>query len=134
MTRTQGSTAGVGGRQTITAGTSPIADCTTSIQKMIATALSLRVSDLTMITEIAKPTAAASATSCPGSRWPVSGRTIVATPIRPRTMATIRAAFSRSPRNDTASSAVQIGIVNSIATTWAIGIMVNARNQPNWAA
>ena len=59
---------------------------------MIATALSLRVSDLTMITEIAKPTAAASATSWPGSRWPVSGRTIVATPIRPRTMATIRAA------------------------------------------
>ena len=34
----------------------------------------------------------------------------------------------------TASSAVQIGIVNSIATTCAIGIIVSARNHPNWAA
>ena len=100
---------------------------------MIATALSLLVSDLTMITAIAKPTAAARATSWPGSTWSVAGRTIVATPTMPRTMAAIRGPLSRSPRNETASSAVQIGIVNSIATTWAIGIMVRARNQANWA-
>ena len=45
----------------------------------------------------------------------------------------MRAAPSRSPRKATASSAVQIGIVNSMATTCASGIIVRARNQPNWA-
>ena len=49
-------------------------------------------------------------------------------------MAAMRGPLSRSPRKETASSAVQIGIVNSIATTWAIGIRVKAMNQPNWAA
>src|SRR6185369_1015383 len=134
MTRTHGQTAAVGVRQTSSAGMAPIADCTTSIQKTIVTALSVRVSDLTRITEIAKPTAAASAISWPGSTWSTPGRTMTATPTTPSTTATTRAALSRSPRNETASSAVQIGIVNSIATTCAIGISVSAKNQPNCAA
>ena len=120
-------------RQTSSAGTRPIADWMTSIQKMIATTLSVVVSDLTRMIEIAKPNAAASAISCPGSTCSMPGRTITATPISPSATAAIRAGPRRSPRNATASSAVQTGIVNSIATTWAIGIMVKARNQPNWA-
>ena len=111
----------------------PITDWTTSIQKMIETTLSVAVSDLTRMIEIAKPTAAASAMSWPGSTCSRPGRTMTATPTRPSATATMRAAPSRSPRKATASSAVQIGIVNSIATTCAIGIIVSARNQPNWA-
>jgi len=40
----------------------------------------------------------------------------------------------RSPRKATARQAVQIGIVNSIATTCASGIIVSATNQPYCAA
>jgi len=39
----------------------------------------------------------------------------------------------RSPRNNAATMAVQIGMVNSIATTWPIGISVSAKNQPSCA-
>ena len=39
----------------------------------------------------------------------------------------------RSPRRLAARIAVQIGIVNSIATTWPIGISVSAKNQPSCA-
>ena len=59
---------------------------------------------------------------------------MTATPTMPSATATTRAAPRRSPRKVTASSAVQIGIVNSIATTCAIGISVSAKNQPNCAA
>jgi hypothetical protein len=40
----------------------------------------------------------------------------------------------RSPRKATASTADQIGIVNSMATTCASGISVRATNQPYCAA
>ena len=71
--------------------------------------------------------------SWPGSMWPASGRTIMTTPTSPRTIALIFHGFICSPRKSTASTAVQIGIVNSIATTWPSGISVSAKNQPNCA-
>ena len=67
-----------GQRHTHSAGSRPSSDCTTSIQKLMATALSVRVSDLTIVTDTAKPTAAASATSCPGLSPELLGRTISA--------------------------------------------------------
>ncbi len=100
---------------------------------MILTTLSVVVSDLTRMIETANPIAAASATSWPGSTCASPGRTITTTPTRPSKTAPIRAGPRRSPRKPTASSAVHTGLVNSIATTCAIGIMVKARNQPNWA-
>ena len=40
----------------------------------------------------------------------------------------------RSPRKAAASRMIQIGIVNSMATTWASGIIVSAANQAYCAA
>ena len=39
----------------------------------------------------------------------------------------------RSPRKLAARMAVQIGMVNSSATTWPMGISVSAKNQPSCA-
>jgi len=51
-----------------------------SIQNRIVTTLSVRVSDFTMVTEMAKPTAAANAMICPGTISLVPGRTMMTTP------------------------------------------------------
>ena len=134
ITSTQGQTCSEGQRQTCSAGNRPSTDCTTSIQKMMATVLSVRVSAFTMITETAKPTAASSAINCPGCTAPVWGRTMIITPTSPSATAIVFQRPMRSRSTATASSAVQIGIVNSIATSCASGIIVNATNQPNWAA
>ena len=101
----------------------------------MASALSLRVSDLTRITDTAKPTAAASAMRLArrSGRW-LAGRTISATPNTPSAIASTFHALMRSCRNTAASSADQIGIVNSMATTCASGISVSATNQPYCAA
>ena len=57
--------------------------CTASIQKMIASVCSVRVSDFTIAIEMPKPTAAASAINWPGLISPVAGRTIMTTPTMP---------------------------------------------------
>ncbi len=93
---------------------------------MIVTVCSVRVSDFTIAMEMPKPTAAASAINCPGLTSPVAGRTIMTTPTMPSTMAANFQTVMRSPRNIAARIAVQIGMVNSIATTWPIGISVSA--------
>ena len=134
ITMTHGQACAEGQRQRCNAGSRPSTDCTTSIQKMIATVLSVRVSFFTMITDTAKPTAAASAINWPGSTAPVCGRTMIVTPTRPSSTAALFHPPMRSPSTATASAAVHIGIVNSIATNCASGIIVNATNQPNWAA
>ena len=103
------------------------------IQNRIATTRSVRVSALTMITEVAKPTAAASAMSWPAFTSPPNGRTMIATPTSPITTARFFHRPMRPPRKVTAKIAVQIGMVNSMAMTWAIGISVSAISQPNWA-
>jgi hypothetical protein len=82
----------------MSAGTSPIALCTTSIQKLMATAASVRVSDFTSTTETAKPSAEASAISCPASISPARGRTITATPTSPSSTANHFRPLMRSPR------------------------------------
>ena len=97
-----------------------------SIQKMIRTTLSVRVSDFTMTTDMPKATAPASMMTCPGSIWSVPGRTITATPTIPSRMAAIFGQFRRSPRKMTARIAVQIGVVNSIEISWASGMRVRA--------
>ena len=63
----------------------------------------------------------------------VPGRTMMATPTRPRTMARIFQPVRRSPRKLAARIAVQIGMVNSIETTCPRGIRVSAKNQPSCA-
>ena len=80
-----------------------------------------------------KPTAAPSAINCPGLISPIAGRTMTTTPTTPSTIAAIFQGVIRSPRKLAARIAVQIGMVNSIATTWPIGISVSAKNQPSWA-
>ena len=100
---------------------------------MIVTVCSVRVSDFTIAIEMPKPTAAASAINWPGLISPVAGRTIMTTPTMPSTMAVNFQIVMRSPRNIAARIAVQIGMVNSIATTWPIGISVSAKNQPSCA-
>ena len=55
------------------------------------------------------------------------------TPTIPSTIAAIFHTVMRSPRKAAARIAVQIGMVNSIDTTWPIGIRVSAKNQPSWA-
>ena len=132
-TSTQPQTPVDGQRHCISAGSRPRIDCTISIQKPITTALSLRVSDFTKVSETAKPSAAPKATTCPRFSPSALGRTIRPTPSRPSTTASTFHAFMRSARKAAASSAVQIGIVNSIATTWPSGINVSAKNQPNCA-
>lgn len=86
-----------------------------------------------MITEVAKPTAAASAMSWPALIAPEKGRTMMATPTRPSITARFFQRPMRSPRKATARIAVQIGMVNSMEITWAIGMRVSAISQPNWA-
>jgi len=54
---------------------------------------------------------------------------MIHTPSMPRMTAAIFQTFIRSPKNVTAKMAVQIGIVNSIEITCAIGIMVSATSQ-----
>lgn len=76
--------------------------------------------------EMLKPIAAPGAISCPGLISPVAGRTIMTTPTMPSAMAAIFQTVMRSDRNVAASTAVQIGMVNSIATTWPIPISVSA--------
>lgn len=73
-----------------------------------------------------KPIAAPSAISWPGLISPVAGRTIMTTPTTPSTTAAIFQTVMRSDRKVAAISAVQIGMVNSIATTWPIPISVRA--------
>ena len=75
----------------------------------------------------------ASAISWPGLTSPVAGRTMTTTPTMPSTIAAALHDVIRSPRKLAARIAVQIGMVNSIATTCAIGISVSAKNQPSWA-
>ncbi len=55
------------------------------------------------------------------------------TPTMPSTIAATFQTVIRSPSRLAARIAVQIGIVNSIATTWPIGISVSAKNQPSCA-
>ena len=59
-------------------------------------------------------------------RSPVAGRTMTITPIRPSTMAAILPEVMRSPRNIAAMMAIQIGMVNSMETSWLSGISVSA--------
>src|SRR5215472_6490739 len=126
MTTAQPQIAGDGQLQTSRVGTSPAIDCTTSIQKIIASVFSVRVSDLTSATEIPKPTAATSAINWPGSTSPVAGRMITTTPINPSTIAVTLLDVMRSLRKMAARIAAQITMVNSIVTTWPIGISVSA--------
>ena len=93
---------------------------------MILRALSVRVSDLIRVMEIAKPKADPSENSWPTLSSPAVGRTITTTPIRPSTMAAIFKRVIRSPRKIAAMMAIQIGMVNSIETSWLRGINVNA--------
>ena len=88
----------------------------------------VRVSDLVSVTETAKPTAAASATACPAFSPAASGRTTRPTPSSPSATASTFQRVMRSPRKAAASRMIQIGIVNSIATTCASGIIVSATN------
>ena len=85
-----------------------------SIQKMMRTTLSVRVSDFTMTSEMPKASAAPSTTRWPGSILSSPGRTMMTMPTRPSAIAAIRGRVSLSPRKADASSAVQIGVVNSI--------------------
>ena len=55
-----------------------------------------------------------------------ANQAIIATPIRPSRMDASFARLNFSPRNVAASSAVQIGVVNSIEISWASGISVSA--------
>ena len=56
------------------------------------------------------------------------------TPTTPSTIAEIFQTVMRSPRKLAARIAVQIGMVNSIATTCPSEISVSAKNQPSCAA
>jgi hypothetical protein len=114
-------------------GTKPMTDWIAIIQNMITTTLSVRVSAFTKITEVAKPSAAQSAISWPGLIVPLNGRTMMATPTKPRTTARFFHRPMRSPRKTTAKIAVQIGMVNSIEITCAIGMSVSAISQLNCA-
>ena len=105
-----------------------------SIQKMMATTLSVRVSDFTITTDMPKQTAPASMIRWPGSTAVTPGRTMTSTPTRPSMIAAILRALMRSPRKSTASSAPQIGVVNSIEISCASGIMVSACSQANCPA
>ena len=53
------------------------------------------------------------------------GRRITSTPISPNTTTPRRLGVSRSPSSQTASSAVQAGMVNSSANTMASGSKVS---------
>ena len=86
----------------------------------------VRVSDFTIAIETPKPTAAASAIYWPGLISSVAGRTIITTPTSPSAIAKNFQIVMRSPKNIAARIAVQSGMVNSIATTWPIGISVSA--------
>ena len=70
-----------------------------------------------MVTETAKPTAAARAMIWPGTISLVPGRTMMTTPITPSATARFFHSPMRSPRKATARIAVQIGMVNSIEMT-----------------
>ena len=85
--------------QWTTAGTAPMKVCSTDIQNISCVAVSVRVSDLTMVTETANPTAATSAIRCPTLKAaPGAGRTMSTTPATPSAMAAALRASSRSPR------------------------------------
>ena len=55
---------------------------------------------------------------------------MTATPTNPNSTANHLRPLMRSPRKRTASAADQMGMVNSMDTTCASGIMVSATNQP----
>ncbi|MNE81253.1 hypothetical protein D3C80_1778870 [compost metagenome] len=57
---------------------------------------------------------------------------INSTPTRPKPIATHLRQVRRSPRKVAAMRAAQIGAVNSMAMTWANGIMVMPISQVNW--
>ena len=97
-----------------------------SIQKMMRTTLSVRVSDFTITSEMPKANAAPSTTRCPGSILSRPGRTMMTMPTSPSAIAAIRGRVSLSPRNATARIAVQIGVVNSIEISSPSGISVSA--------
>src|SRR5581483_6532476 len=108
MTTAQAQVCGDGQVQVNKVGTSPATDCTTSIQKMMASVFSVRVSDFTSAIEMPKPTAATSAIICPGLISPAAGRTMVTTPINPSTIAATFRVVICSPRNIAARIAAQI--------------------------
>ena len=87
-----------------------------------------------MITDAAKPTDAASAMSWPELISPPNGRTMTATPTKPSNTAMFFHRPMRSPRKVTAMIATQIGMVNSIETTWASEIRLSATSHPHCAA
>ena len=97
-----------------------------SIQKMMRTTLSVRVSDFTITIEMPKASAASSTTRCPVSIVSSPGRTMMTMPTRPSAIAVTRGRVNFSPRKVTASSAVQIGVVNSMEISSASGISVSA--------
>ena len=97
-----------------------------SIQKMMRTTLSVRVSDFTMTSEMPKANAAPSTTRCPGSILSRPGPNDdddADQAERDRGDPRARQPF---PRNATASIAVQIGVVNSIEISSPSGISVSA--------
>ena len=103
-------------------------DWMTSIQNTMRTTPSVRVSAFTMATET-EAHRRCQRPQLSGIDVPASGRTITHTPISPSTMAATFHRFIRSPRNSTARTAVQIGMVNSMATTCASVIRFSATNQ-----
>ena len=74
----------------------------------------------------------AAAVAAVRERWRVAFRP-ASRPGTPAGRASTAAPLTAAGTNSVASSSTQIGIVNSIATTCAIGIIVRARNQANWA-
>ncbi|GAK71546.1 hypothetical protein RRU01S_18_00010 [Agrobacterium rubi TR3 = NBRC 13261] len=88
-----------------------------SIQKMIFVALSERVSAFVEMKEIANAKAAPSVIKWPGLRGATPGRTINATPAKPKRMTIPFRHVSLSFKNMAARKAAQIGAVNSIDMT-----------------
>ncbi len=96
---------------------------------MIANVLTVAVSFLVSISEIAKANAANSTSSAAGWKLASPGRTITSTPRKPSTTLPARLVVIRSPSIGTASSATQAGMVNSSANTVANGSSVTASAQ-----
>lgn len=74
-----------------------------------------------MTTEAAKRIAQPSITTDTGLKPARPGRTMITTPMKPPIAATARGPVSRSARKTAAIRATQIGMVNSMAKTWASG-------------
>ena len=83
----------------------------------------------------AKQTAAASAATWPGLERRGAGLGDDEHAERSRgPAASTRVRVRRSPSRNGASSATQIGLVNSSATSWLSGIVATAKNQRFWPA